>query len=87
MIKPNIPDTERNVFNFLRVTPLDQALATFLRRKRGEMTFKAFSQKVGLPPSTLFRLEQGQQSITLSKLQQVVDRLKCTVNEVFRELK
>ena len=73
------------MFNFLRVTPLDQFLASFLRRKRGEMTFKAFSQKVGLPPSTLHRLEQGQQSITLAKLQLIIDRLKCSPSDIFRE--
>ena len=73
------------MFNFLRVTSLDQSLASFLRRKRGDMTFKAFSQKVGLPPSTLFRLEQGQQSITLAKLQLIIDRLKCSPGDIFPE--
>ncbi len=80
--KENIPDTEWNVSNFIGVTPLDRDLATFLRRKRGDMTFKAFSQKVGLPPSTLHRLEQGQQSITLAKLQGVLDKLKSRACDV-----
>ncbi|WP_425571963.1 helix-turn-helix domain-containing protein [Prosthecobacter algae] len=62
---------------------LDKELAAFLRRKRGDMTYKAFSQKIGLPPSTIFRLEQEQQSITLSKLQIVMDRLKCSVKDIF----
>ena len=81
--KENIPDTEWNVFNFRGVLSLDQALASFLRRKRGDMTFKAFSQKVGLPPSTLHRLEQGQQSITLIKLQGLLEKLKCKPSDVF----
>ncbi len=81
--KENIPDTEWNVFNFRGVSSLDQALASFLRRKRGDMTFKAFSQKVGLPPSTLHRLEQGQQSITLIKLQGLLEKLKCKPSDVF----
>ena len=65
------------------VTALDKQLAAFLRKKRGNLTFKAFSQKLGLPPSTIFRLEQGQQSITLTKLQTVLDRLKCHITDVF----
>lgn len=49
------------------------------------MTFKAFSQKVGLPPSTLFRLEQCEQSITLGRLQLVMKRLKCSLSDIFPE--
>jgi len=64
---------------------LDEKLALFLRRKRGDMTYKAFSRKLGLPPSTIFRLEQCQQSITLGRLQTVMDRLQCTINDIFGE--
>jgi len=64
---------------------LDRQLAAFLRRKRGEMTYAQFSRKVGLPPSTLFRLENTQQSITLSKLEGVIARLKSSVRDVFEE--
>ena len=66
-------------------SPLDKQLATFLKKKRGDMTYKAFSQKVGLPPSTLFRLEQCAQSITLGRLQIVMKRLKCGLKEIFPE--
>ena len=62
---------------------LDKKLAAFLKKERGEMTFAAFSKKSGLPRSTLFRLEQCQQSITLGRLQQVMDRLKCSLDDVF----
>lgn len=64
-------------------SPLDKQLAEFLRRSRGEMTFAQFSRKVGLPPSTLYRLERGEQSITLGRLQRVLDRLKCRLSDVF----
>ena len=63
---------------------LENELGEFLRRKRGEQTFAQFSRKVGLPPSTLYRLETGQQSITLRRLQQVMDRLKCGLGDIFR---
>jgi transcriptional regulator with XRE-family HTH domain len=68
-------------------SPLDKKLATFLKKKRGEMTFKAFSQKTGLPPSTLFRLEQGTQSITLGKLDLLMTRLKCGFSDIFETRK
>jgi predicted transcriptional regulator len=64
-------------------SPLDKKLAAFLKKKRGEMTYKAFSQRTGLPPSTLFRLEQGGQSITLGKLHLVMTRLKCQFPDIF----
>ena len=47
------------------------------------MTFAQFSRLTGLPRSTLFRLEQCQQSITLGRLQQIMDRLKCNLTDIF----
>jgi transcriptional regulator with XRE-family HTH domain len=64
---------------------LDKKLAKFLRDQRGEMTFAQFSKKVGLPPSTIFRLERCEQSITLGRLNQVMDKLKCSWKDVFGE--
>ena len=73
------------IFSFLAVasSPLAERLAEFLKKQRGTMTFAGLSKKTGLPPSTLFRLEQCEQSITLGRLSQVVDRLKCTPADVF----
>ena len=65
---------------------LDKKLAKFIREQRGELTFAQFSKKIGLPPSTVFRLENGQQSITLGRLQQVMTKLKCTLTDVFGDL-
>jgi transcriptional regulator with XRE-family HTH domain len=62
---------------------LEKQLSAFLRKKRGGMTYAEFSKKVGLPPSTLHRLEQCQQSITLRSLQQVMERLKCGLPDIF----
>lgn len=58
-------------------------MANFLRKKRGEETYAAFGKKVGLSGSTLFRLENNQQSITVQKLEVVLSRLKCTMADVF----
>jgi transcriptional regulator with XRE-family HTH domain len=62
---------------------LDKDLASFLRKRRGEVTYAVFARKLGMTPSSLFRLENGQQSITLKKLQQIMDRLRCSVQDIF----
>ncbi len=65
---------------------LDSQLAEFLRRKRGKMTYAQFSRLTGLPISTIFRLINGQQSITLGKLDGVLTRLKCKLSDVFDQV-
>jgi transcriptional regulator with XRE-family HTH domain len=62
---------------------LERQLAAFLRKKRGDMTYAQFSRKLGLPPSTLHRLESCQQSVTLRRLQQIMNRLKCSIRDIF----
>ena len=62
---------------------LDIQLASFLRKRRGEMTYAAFARKLGITPSSLFRLENCQQSITLKTLQQILDRLGLDIADVF----
>jgi len=62
---------------------LEQQLATFLRRRRGEETYAVFARRLGLPPSTLFRLEQCQQSLTLGRLEQIMKRLGASLRDIF----
>jgi DNA-binding Xre family transcriptional regulator len=62
---------------------LERQLGKFLRERRGEMTYAQFSRQLGIPPSTLHRLEQGAQSITLRGLQQIMKRLKCSLSDIF----
>lgn len=62
---------------------LEAQPASFLRKRRGDLTCAEFSKKLGLPPSALHRLENGAQSITLRSLQQIMDRLKCTLGDIF----
>jgi transcriptional regulator with XRE-family HTH domain len=62
---------------------LDNQLAVFLRKRRGEITYAAFARKLGITPSSLFRLENCQQSITLKTLQQILERLKCSLTDIF----
>jgi len=62
---------------------LDQQLALYLRRKRGDATFTEFSRKLGISASTLYRLENGEQSATLTRLDQILSRLRCSLDDVF----
>lgn len=64
-------------------TSLDKQLAAFLKKTRGAMSFAEFSRKTGLPVSTLHRLENGDQSITLGRLDGIMKKLKVTLKEVF----
>jgi transcriptional regulator with XRE-family HTH domain len=80
-----IPQMERAVGHcqWVKVT-LEQQLGQFLRLRRGDMTYAQFARKLGLPQSTVYRLERGEQSITLRRLQQVLDRLKCDLSDIFQ---
>lgn len=62
---------------------LDRKLAKFLREKRGDLTFQRFSVKMGLPASTLHRLETCDQSATLGKLEEICKRLNCSIVDIF----
>jgi len=64
-------------------TSLDKMLARFLRQQRGETPYAVFARKLGITPSSLFRLENGQQSATLKTFQQICERLKVKPQAVF----
>jgi DNA-binding Xre family transcriptional regulator len=62
---------------------LARQLGDFLRKKRGDLTYVQFSRKTGISDSTLHRLELGQQNVTLKTIEQLTQRLKCKVSDVF----
>ncbi len=64
-------------------TDLDKKLPHFLKKQRGEMSYAQFAKKTGLTASSLFRLQNGQQSITLTRLHGVMKRLKVKLGDVF----
>ena len=64
---------------------LAKQLAQFLRNQRGDLTFQQFSRKTGISDSTLHRLELAEQNITLNTLEQLSDRLKCSVADLFEQ--
>ena len=64
---------------------LPKQLGAFLRKRRGDLTYQQFSRKTGISDSTLHRLELGEQNVTLKTLEQLCDKLKCSVGEIFGE--
>lgn len=64
---------------------LRKQLGKFLRGKRGDETLAQYAKKLGISDSTLQRLEIGEQNITVDTLENIIDRLKCSVSEVFGE--
>lgn len=66
---------------------LDLHFARWLRERRGESTYSAFSRSTGVPISTLHRLEMGQQSATLRLLDHVLRRLQAEPGDVFPAVK
>jgi transcriptional regulator with XRE-family HTH domain len=65
----------------------ERLLAEFLRKKRGDETVRAFARKIGLTYGTLHRIENLQQSVTLGKLGEIMDRLDCSWEDVFGKAK
>jgi transcriptional regulator with XRE-family HTH domain len=57
-------------------------LGLFLRQARGEQTYRAFARKLGIHYSTLHKLENGAESITLRKLELVMAKLQCTFDQI-----
>lgn len=64
---------------------LDKKFGRFLRGKRGKDSYAVFARKIGISPSTLYRLETGEQSATLNKMGEILERLKAGVRDVFPE--
>ena len=64
---------------------LRKQLGTYLREQRGEKTLREFGREAGLSSSTLQRLELGEQNITVDTLENVLRKLKVSINDVFRD--
>jgi len=62
-----------------------QQIHSCLGKQRGEMSFAQFSKITGLTPSTLFRLEQCAQTITLRWLEPTLKKLNILIVDVFGE--
>jgi DNA-binding XRE family transcriptional regulator len=63
---------------------LERQLAQFLKGRRQDETYAVFAKRVGLPPSTLFRLENCEQSASLKLIHQIAKRLKVSLADIFK---
>jgi transcriptional regulator with XRE-family HTH domain len=61
---------------------LDKQFGRFLRQQRGNDSYAVFAKRLGISASTLFRLENAEQSVTLGKLEDILGRLKTSVRNV-----
>ena len=62
---------------------LDKQFGRFLRQQRGQTSYAVFAKQLGVSASTLYRLENAEQSVTLGKMEDVLKRLKAGVRDVF----
>lgn len=62
---------------------LDKQFGRFLRQRRGDASYAVFARQLGISASTLYRLETGEQSVTLGKMGEILVRLKADVRDVF----
>lgn len=58
-------------------------LGNFLKKERGELTYAQFSRRIGISKSTLQRLEQGDQNVTLDTLEHLLGRLRKGLRDIF----
>ena len=63
---------------------MQKQLGQFLRQRRREMTLSAFARKLGISSSSLHRMEMGEQNVTLTTLERLLKRLKCSTADVFK---
>lgn len=57
-------------------------LALEIRRRRGDLTLRDFAKKLGMSKTTIQRIENEQQNITIDTIEMLCDALKCEVNEL-----
>jgi len=60
-------------------------MSRFIREQRGDLTLLQFSRKLGISDSSIQRMELGQQNVSLATIEQIVNRLGCSVGKIFGE--
>lgn len=64
---------------------LAKKLSKRLKQLRGNQTQREFARRLNIDQGTLNRLEQATHNITLKTLQNICDRLKCSIGWLFME--
>lgn len=62
---------------------LRSRLAAFVRQRRGNMPQRAFARKIGVAQSTIMRIENEDQNVTLLTLEQLCKAFQVDIAELF----
>lgn len=62
---------------------LRSRLAAFIRHRRGGMSQRLFARKTGVAQSTIMRIENEDQNVTLQTLEQLCKAFRVDVGELF----
>lgn len=62
---------------------LRSRLAAFIRQKRGNIPQRVFARKMGLAQSTIMRIENEEQNVTLKTLEQLCKAFHVDVADLF----
>lgn len=54
-----------------------------MKARRGELSQRDFAKKIGLAQSTVMRIENEDQNVTLDTLEKLCARFKCDVGALF----
>lgn len=66
------------------LSKLEITFAKKLKQTRGEESQVKFAKRIGIAQSTLNRIENGEQSVTLHLVERIANRLKIDVFELLR---
>jgi len=62
----------------------DRELANFLRQQQGDQTATQYAQRLGLHRSTYYKILALDQSVTLRKLGEMMDRMGWKFENIFK---
>lgn len=94
---PNIPallpvgreSNEPHVVRYWKYKPymvhLRERLAIFVRRQRGDTPQRRFARRIGVAQSTIMRIENQEQNVTLDTLEQLCKAFHVDVGGLFAE--
>lgn len=70
-----------------RMVDYEKKIAAFIKNARQEsnLRYADFAKKIGISHTTLMRIENGQQSLTLRTLQIILGRLQISLGDILGE--
>ena len=62
-------------------------LATEMKRRRGDLSMRDFAVKAGLSKTSLQRIENEDQNVTIDTLEHLCKKFKCDVGDLLGKIK